>query len=61
MKKNKWIGMAAVFIMAILIISVYIYKMNISPNSSVSDQRNDGEQTETKKMKQKRVQEKLLR
>ena len=49
MKKNKWIGMAAVFIMAILIISVYIYKMNISPNSSVSDQRNDGEQTETKK------------
>ena len=48
-KKNKWIGMAAVFIMAILIISVYIYKMNISPNSSVSDQRNDGEQTETKK------------
>ena len=41
--------MAAVFIMAILIISVYIYKMNISPNSSVSDQRNDGEQTETKK------------
>ena len=51
MKKNKWIGMAAVFIMAILIISVYIYKMNISPNSSVSDQRNDGEQTETKKYK----------
>lgn len=49
MKKNKWIGMAAVFIMAILIISVYIYKMNISPNSSVADQRNDGEQTETKK------------
>lgn len=48
-KKNKWIGMAAVFIMAILIISVYIYKMNISPNSSVADQRNDGEQTETKK------------
>lgn len=49
MKKNKWIGMAAVFIMAILIISVYIYKMNISPNSSAVDQRNDGEQTETKK------------
>lgn len=49
MKKNKWIGMAAVFIMAILIISVYIYKMNISPNSSVADQRNDCEQTETKK------------
>lgn len=49
MKKNKWIGMAAVFIMAILIISVYIYKMNISPNSSAVEQRNDGEQTETKK------------
>lgn len=49
MKKNKWIGMAAVFIMAILIINVYIYKMNISPNSSAVEQRNDGEQTETKK------------
>ena len=41
--------MAAVFIMAILIINVYIYKMNISPNSSAVEQRNDGEQTETKK------------